>query len=370
MRFRNADGNPANGLEEALYYATDASGKVTSLVSAAGQVVERYVYDPYGKVTIYNPAWTSEVAWSAGKKNEVLYAGYRYDSETALYNVRHREYHPTLGRFIQRDSVGYSTSMNLYAYVSADPITGWDPLGLCEPTGGSSGTGVARPNKPSYQDLLHQYKEQWLQLQHFRKMRDEALRYLRNQEWSLRSELIPLRKEERDIQRRIEALYAEADTLLERSYQSGEEMSAAARRAFWASMPIDVSDVAAWGAKKAGYKVLAAIIKKVGYVKQAYDVGSNMLEAAEMKRDVTATQLGALHAVQQANALGNTLAKVQGDIAAKEAQIQEFENTERAWQIRVDQEQAKLKAIEDQIRKAGYGNDFNRDCDRMLLLDP
>ena len=117
---------------------------MTALTDTSGAVVERYVYDPYGNVTIYNPAWTSEVAWSAGKKNEVLYAGYRYDAETGLYNVRHREYHPTLGRFIQRDSVGYSAGMNLYSYASASPLTGSDPLGLCPQEGSQSGVATGK----------------------------------------------------------------------------------------------------------------------------------------------------------------------------------------------------------------------------------
>lgn len=64
---------------ECLFYATDATGKVTSLVSSSGQVVERYVYDPYGKVTVYNSGWTAQVAWTASRRNEILYSGYLRD---------------------------------------------------------------------------------------------------------------------------------------------------------------------------------------------------------------------------------------------------------------------------------------------------
>jgi len=85
--------------------------------------------------------------------NEVLYCGYRFDPETGLYCVRHRYYHPTLGRFIQRDPgadagqplrtgnadgngeqlrpVGaYVDGMNVYQYVQSSPPLQSDPKGL------------------------------------------------------------------------------------------------------------------------------------------------------------------------------------------------------------------------------------------------
>jgi len=61
----------------------------------------------------------------------VLYAGYRLDPESGLYQVRYRHYHPTLGRWIQRDPIKYGGgSPNLYQYVGSSPIQLIDPLGL------------------------------------------------------------------------------------------------------------------------------------------------------------------------------------------------------------------------------------------------
>jgi len=91
-------------------------------------VVERYVYDPYGKVTIYDDDWSDTVTWANSKKNEVLYCGYRYDHETRLYHVRHRSYHPTLGRWMQRDPIGYHRQMSLYELAGVPNTT--DPFGL------------------------------------------------------------------------------------------------------------------------------------------------------------------------------------------------------------------------------------------------
>jgi len=91
--------------------------------------VERYVYDPYGKVTIYDDDWSDTVAWADSKKNDILYSGYRYDHESRLYHVRFRMYHPTLGRWMQRDRIGYADGMGLYEYVGSLPGRYLDPSG-------------------------------------------------------------------------------------------------------------------------------------------------------------------------------------------------------------------------------------------------
>jgi hypothetical protein len=41
-------------------------------------------------------------------------------------------YHPSLGRFMQRDPVGYAGGMNLYEYVGTTPMSGLDPYGLLQ----------------------------------------------------------------------------------------------------------------------------------------------------------------------------------------------------------------------------------------------
>ena len=136
LRWRdtNADGT----LDETLYYCNDANMNATALVGTSGTVVERYLYDPYGKVSVYDGSW-SAVTWANSKQNEVLFAGYRLDPESGLYHVRHRYYHPTLGRWIERDPTDYSGSMrqladaiSLYEYVTSNPVDRADPLGLKE----------------------------------------------------------------------------------------------------------------------------------------------------------------------------------------------------------------------------------------------
>src|SRR5205085_10830565 len=62
LRDRDADNNAltgtfgfaTSGLEERLYAQQDANYNVTSISNNSGQIVERYIEDPYGKVTIVN----------------------------------------------------------------------------------------------------------------------------------------------------------------------------------------------------------------------------------------------------------------------------------------------------------------------------
>jgi YD repeat-containing protein len=49
-----------------LYVLQDANFNVTSVVNASGVVQERYVYDPYGKVTFLNPNWGTLTGSSVG----------------------------------------------------------------------------------------------------------------------------------------------------------------------------------------------------------------------------------------------------------------------------------------------------------------
>src|SRR5260370_40951264 len=77
LRDRDADGNSGNGLEERLWVQQDANSNVTALVNSSGTVVERYVYDPYGQVTVLDGSWatrgSSSYAW------RYPFQSYRYD---------------------------------------------------------------------------------------------------------------------------------------------------------------------------------------------------------------------------------------------------------------------------------------------------
>jgi RHS repeat-associated protein len=51
------------------------------------------------------------------------------DPETQLYYVRNRTYNPTLGRWVQRDPIGYFGGIDLYEYVNGRAATALGPMG-------------------------------------------------------------------------------------------------------------------------------------------------------------------------------------------------------------------------------------------------
>ena len=114
---------------ERLYALQDANWNVTALVNTSGVVQERYVYDPYGQVTILDPNWnvrsSSSFAWV------YLHQGGRYDVATGWYSFRNRDYSPTLGRWMEVDPIGFTGGdVDLYRYVADDPVMADDPSGL------------------------------------------------------------------------------------------------------------------------------------------------------------------------------------------------------------------------------------------------
>ena len=93
--------------------------------------------DAYGNALIFTAPdttgnwWDDAAVQSDYGANEFTYCGYRFDPETQLYYVRNRTYNPVLGRWIQRDPIGYAGGINLYEYVDGSPIEFVDPNGEC-----------------------------------------------------------------------------------------------------------------------------------------------------------------------------------------------------------------------------------------------
>ena len=136
LRDRDADddsetghlGKTDSGLDQRLYYLTDANMNVTCLTDENGDAVERYHYSPYGEVTFMDGSWGSRS--SSSYDNNVLYCGYYRDAETGLYSVRNRFYHAPLGRWLQRDPLAYVDGMSLYEYCAGMSVSVVDPSGL------------------------------------------------------------------------------------------------------------------------------------------------------------------------------------------------------------------------------------------------
>jgi RHS repeat-associated protein len=127
--------SPINGTLNIRHYALqDANFNVVALINTNGSVGRRYEYDAYGH------SITLEADYSLGAYEydfEYRYAGYRWDYETYLLQVRNRWYHPSLGRWLSRDPIGYEGGdFNLCAYTEGRPTIAVDPFGLekvCRP---------------------------------------------------------------------------------------------------------------------------------------------------------------------------------------------------------------------------------------------
>lgn len=98
------------------YYHANHLGSVMALSASAG-VVSQYSYEPYGKTRVTGEA-----------TNPLRYTAREQDAED-LYYYRARYYDPMRGRFVQSDPIGLAGGVNLYSYVSANPITWKDPRG-------------------------------------------------------------------------------------------------------------------------------------------------------------------------------------------------------------------------------------------------
>ena len=122
---------PSGGATQTYYYVLNLQGDVVGLMNTSMQMVVKYSYDPWGKLT----GTTATSAYVAlAQANPLRYRSYCYDIETGFYYLQTRYYDPTIARFINAD--GYLTtdvdgllSANMFAYCENNPIMGSDPTG-------------------------------------------------------------------------------------------------------------------------------------------------------------------------------------------------------------------------------------------------
>ncbi len=135
--------------EDFYYPVQDANFNVVGLVDSSGSLKERYEYTPYGQRTVYMKAGSDDKKTSAPLYEsrrvkvgsieqpyglcDIGHQGLFLDTEFGLYDNRRRVLYPRLGRFLQRDPIGYADGMGLYEYVGSSPPVYPDPMGMGPP---------------------------------------------------------------------------------------------------------------------------------------------------------------------------------------------------------------------------------------------
>jgi len=107
--------------DEYYFYHYDGLGSTVAITDSTAQIVNSYCYSPYGLVGAQETI-----------PNSFTYVG-RFGvmaDGNGLYFMRARYYDPEVGRFINKDPIGYAGGMNLYGYVGGNPVNWTDPWGL------------------------------------------------------------------------------------------------------------------------------------------------------------------------------------------------------------------------------------------------
>ncbi|MCC7495825.1 MAG: RHS repeat-associated core domain-containing protein, partial [Fimbriimonadaceae bacterium] len=104
-----------------VQYQFDPLGDAVHLLDATGDVTANRLFD----------AWGNEL--TNGDFNPRGYRakyGYYTDEETGLVALAYRYYEPGVGRFLNRDPIGYEGGVNVYGYAGNTCVHGRDSLGL------------------------------------------------------------------------------------------------------------------------------------------------------------------------------------------------------------------------------------------------
>jgi RHS repeat-associated protein len=105
--------------------AYDGNGNIVALIDLAdGSLSAEYEFSPFGEVI--------KASGSSATANPFRFSTKYTDAETGLLYYGNRYYSPSAGRWLSRDPIEEDGGVNLYGFVSNDPISNTDSIGLVE----------------------------------------------------------------------------------------------------------------------------------------------------------------------------------------------------------------------------------------------
>ena len=110
----------SSGLGQRVYAQNDANFNITSLENTSGAVQKRFVYTPYGVMSVFSGTTT----WVSGSNSlgwVYSFQGGRADDIVGMVHFGARDYSPTTATWVQRDPTGYTDSSNMYEFVMDSP---------------------------------------------------------------------------------------------------------------------------------------------------------------------------------------------------------------------------------------------------------
>ena len=112
----------ASLLASSSYYHSDAGGNITAMTDSSGNVVAKYLYDPFGNLLAKSGAMADVNRYRFSSKEVHLNSG--------SYYYGFRFYEPNLQRWLNEDPIREAGGMNLFGFVGNGPMNEVDPLGL------------------------------------------------------------------------------------------------------------------------------------------------------------------------------------------------------------------------------------------------
>jgi RHS repeat-associated protein len=125
-------GSAPSTITATKYWHKDHLGSNVAITDAAGVVIERMAYDPFGKRRTTGGAYDQN-GTLRGANTDRGFTGHEHLDDLGFIHMNGRIFDPTLGRFLSADPyIQYADNLqsyNRYSYLMNNPLNATDPTG-------------------------------------------------------------------------------------------------------------------------------------------------------------------------------------------------------------------------------------------------